>query len=118
MGYKGQIFKLTPQNIDQVMAVLKTHNKRIIELLSEAKHSGKVKTDKDWCKKVGINNANLSAIRAGKRDFTLEQMISASKLVGVSLDWITGRTTAKYIIKKPKLIDLLKEAIALAEEKS
>lgn len=99
------------------MSALKIHNRRTLELLAEAKHSGKVKNDKEWAKKVGINNANLSAIKAGKRDFTFEQMIAACKLLGVSLDWITGRTSAKYITKKPKLIDLLKEALNMAEAK-
>lgn len=98
------------------MPALKTYNKRALELLADAKHSGKAKNDKDWSKKIGINNANLSAVKRGDRDFTLDQIIAACKLVGVSMDWVAGRSSIKYIIKNRSLVDLLREATAMAEK--
>lgn len=100
------------------MATLKIYNRRTLELLSDAKHEGKVINDKDWAKKVKINNANLSAVKAGRRDFTLDQMIAAAKISGVSLDWITGRSAIKFMIKEPTLEEVLKQAMSMVKLKT
>ena len=100
------------------MANLKIFNRRTLELLSDAKHEGKVINDKDWAKKIKVNNANLSSIKAGKRDFTLEQMIAAAKLCGVSLDWIIGRSSVKYLAKEPTIEEVLKQALTMVKAKT
>jgi len=94
------------------------YDKRMLVLLDQAKASGLVANAKDWCERIGLKEANLSAIKRGDRSFTLEQIIEACKLSSVSIDWICGlKNTQGISEQKATPIEMIEQAVRLLKEK-
>lgn len=91
---------------------LKIYNRRGLDLLADAKAKEIVKTDKEFCEKVHILQANLVLVKAGSRSFTIDQLMAIAKLTGASMDYICGKTSVVQPRAEKSVIELLQDAIS------
>lgn len=78
----------------------KIHNQRIVALINEY-ISLTNENETAVYEKVGIIKQNVRTIKLGTVSFTLDQVVKASKLFGVSTDWILGLTDERSIVSIP-----------------
>ncbi len=92
-------------------------DKRMLLLLAEALAKRIADSDVDWCEKIGAYSSNASMVKAGKRGFTIKNMVAAARLHNTSLDWICGLTDIKIKnVSKTSGIELIEEGLRLLKK--
>ncbi|WP_157558122.1 hypothetical protein [Niabella aurantiaca] len=91
----------------------KIWNKRIFELVAE-RVSLTREPEKEIFALIGLEASNAHAVRNGKQSFTVDQIVSAARLFGVSLDWIAGIIDTRNTVNIPlsnQLIDIIAKEV-------
>jgi hypothetical protein len=85
---------------------------RMYEVYEYALNNNIVTTDKEWCEKIGMVQQNFTRVKSGRGSYTIQQMIEACKLTGVSLDYVAGLSkTIKRNEAKLSAIQLIEEGL-------
>jgi hypothetical protein len=95
---------------------LEIWNKRMLELMAMAIHTGKCENMRDWCDVIGFHESNITHIKQKTHSFRIQHIINAAKFMNTSVDWIVGLTNnMKTNYKTMSGIDLIKEGVRLIE---
>ncbi len=88
----------------------------MLQLMKESVGSELAATKKEWCELIGIRQSNLIEVESGKRGFTIEQIVKAAEITGVSTDWILGLSKTRKGSTDASGIELIKEGLRLIEQ--
>lgn len=81
----------------------KTITSRMLELKALAIHKGVATGSLHWLEQIGIENRQVvTQIKAGQSSFRLYHIYKACELVGVSTDYVFGRTTSPFAVRGTK----------------
>lgn len=69
---------------------------KILSLIIELIALGKVDSDADFCKQIGLLKQNLTRIRKGIAHFTPVHIANISKVFNINANWILGVEKTKY----------------------
>jgi plasmid maintenance system antidote protein VapI len=100
------------------MAKLFISDQRMLDVMDYciANNISGITTQKEWCIMVGIEPSNINNVRKGLRGFTTEQLLSAGKQFGISMEYLFGFTNQMLRTeKKATAIQLLKQAVRAVE---
>lgn len=81
-------------------------DRRMIELITYLKETGKVEHGKEFCDAIGLFKQNLFNIQQGNQRFRVDHIIAAGIIYNVNSNWIFGlepnmfRTTKKIALPK------------------
>lgn len=97
------------------MKRLPIYDQRMILLMRHCMDSEVVESQKDFLESIGFNPASLKDVRAGRRSFTVEQMVAACKKYKVNMNWLTGFSSDMRIAKSRSALQNLKDSVRVLE---
>jgi hypothetical protein len=87
----------------------------MLQLMDFLKENKLIKSNRDFCSSINIQESAIKPIREGDRGFTVEQIISAAKKYNINLNWIAGFETEMRLKKASDPIANLKDAVRVIE---
>jgi len=90
-------------------------DERIFKLIEWSIGQGIARNETEFLKMIAFPRTNISNVRSGIQHFTRDHIYNACKLTGASADYIFGFTS--QMLRKPakNALEMLKEAVAVAE---
>lgn len=90
-------------------------NQRMMLLMAHCVDTGKVEHSTAFMESIGFEPKNISHVKTGRQNFTIAQMVSASKLYKVNLNWLAGLDQQMMRIPGKTALQRLKDAVRAVE---
>ena len=94
---------------------LPIYDQRMLQLMDFLKENKLIKSNRNFCSSVGIQESAIKPIREGDRSFTVEQIIATAKKYNINLNWIAGLETEMRLKRANDPMVNLKDAVMAME---
>lgn len=94
---------------------LKTWNQRMLLLMAHAIDTDQCESQKDFCKKIGLDNTALVRIKKGIQGFTHDQVDRACRAFRTHPSWLYGYSPVMNPGKSKGPLQQLKDAVRSIE---